>query len=101
MGSKVIIDCPRCGGRGSSNFWPGSGICFRCRGKGIVTIDVEAHRKVLNMLRNKYRFTRRQLRKEKDPYEREFLETKLGFIEVDGTRVSAELEYAETLLEDD
>lgn len=96
----VYIECPRCMGAGQSQAWrPDFGICYRCRGRKAVRINIKSHRGALWHLRQKWLRVAKQLAKEKDPSEREFLEQHLAYIEQDGNRVRWELEYAESLLD--
>ena len=52
---KVVqIPCPRCAGRGRGNWHPDRGICYRCKGAKIVSINVSKYEAVLRNLRRRY-----------------------------------------------
>ena len=96
---KIEIPCPRCQGRGSQIYWhPDFGICYRCKGKGFVKFDLDAHKRALVFLRNKWLNLKRKLRYVKDEREIEYINESLRFTEQDGIRVREEIDYVERFL---
>lgn len=52
---NVTIECPRCDGAGRRQHWnPDAGICYRCKGRCSVTINVPRHKAALRHLRAKF-----------------------------------------------
>jgi len=95
VSQTVTIDCPRCDGQGSQNHWhPDRGVCYRCRGRGTVEINVEKHKAVLRCLRAKYRSLRAEVRKLAHPHEDNVVVVALRYCEQDGRRVRDDLEAA-------
>jgi hypothetical protein len=95
----VVIDCPRCSGQGQRPEWhPDSGICYRCRGKAEVKVDITKYRGALAMLRAKYVRLSAQLRSSKCQ-DRGLTKDLLDMCVQDGRRVRETLDMAEAVLE--
>ena len=52
--STVYIDCPRCCGKGFGNWQPDAGICYLCRGKSELSVDLDRSARHLGYLRAEY-----------------------------------------------
>lgn len=92
--TKRVIDCPRCSGRGSGTWRPDSGICYRCRGKGSVTIDLAASLAALRHARVEWKRVKANLDACTDPVEREWIAECLVLAEERGLKIREGLELA-------
>jgi hypothetical protein len=55
-GPVVTMDCPRCAGKGGSIAWvPDRGVCYLCRGKATLEVDIARGERHLAVLRRVYR----------------------------------------------
>lgn len=82
------ITCPRCGGAGRRNWRPDSGICYRCRGTGVATINLASSLAALRHLRDEYRRLRAQVGTVADG---EFLQDRLAHCVESGQALRADL----------
>lgn len=92
----VTIECPRCGGSGRRPMaWkPDAGICYRCKGRCTVEIDIHRHQAALRHLRAKYAELRAALRNPKEGDDTEWIAENLNKVTASGQRVRADLEAA-------
>jgi hypothetical protein len=94
----VVIDCPRCAGHGQRPEWrPDNGICYRCRGKAEVKVDVDKYRGALMVLRAKYR--RLAIQVQSSNGNGSLAKDLLEMCVQDGRRVRETLDMAEAILE--
>lgn len=92
----VEITCPRCGGTGRRPLaWkPDGGICYRCKGRCTVVINIARHKAALRHLRAKFVEQREELRNAVDADTAEFLAECLNRTVESGLRVRSDLELA-------
>ena len=97
MATQIEIECPRCGGHGGSLGWkPDFGICYRCHGNKVVSVDVDRHVAALHHLRAQYVRLRSTLRS-CDAADVDCVREALDFCVQDGLRVRGDLEAAGVL----
>lgn len=86
----VEIPCPRCDGKGSRPSWrPDAGICYRCKGRCWVKVNIERSENALKMLRAKYLRLRAEARAGS-----ELAQEMLRYCIEDGLRLKYTLELA-------
>lgn len=92
----VTIECPRCGGSGRRPMaWkPDAGVCYRCKGRCTVEINVPRHQAALRHLRAKFVELRDALRSPEAGDDAEWLNECLNRTVASGQRVRADLEAA-------
>lgn len=55
----VMVPCPRCGGQGACEHWmPDNGVCYLCKGKRALEVNVERGERHLYVLRQQYKAAR-------------------------------------------
>ena len=56
----VTFCCPRCNGAGQRAEWcPDNGICYLCKGKKLISVNIERGERHLSVLRKEYAAARR------------------------------------------
>ena len=93
------ISCPRCDGLGRRNEWnPDAGICYRCKGRTTVSINVPRHAAALRHLRARFVSLRAEVQAASDDNRREAAANILAKVTNDGIRLRAELDTARAAL---
>ena len=90
MSREVQIPCPRCDGNGRRPTWkPDAGICYRCKGRKVVCVNLARHEAALRMLRRRYVHIRGLVRAGDETWS-----DQLRSVTENGLRIRAELESA-------
>ncbi len=53
-GPVVHVDCPRCNGEGKGHWQPDFGICYLCKGRQVLKVDVARSERHLAFLRGEW-----------------------------------------------